>query len=560
MTIRYKIFIPILSLIIVAMALMAFLVWQAAEGRENLGRVTLKALEAQRLSFTIVNDFEHAKEVVDTALAMTTFIEPEEFRREFNDINASLGMDIEQTLDVALNDEMRQAVTSAQTAFKNWSKDAAILLGITPSRMIPTKEKIERHNQALRSSINAIVSSTVSASQSALAQANADARRVNIISLSFALVVGLAGLGFALWLANGLSKPIVALTSKMGELASGAVDVDLNLAARKDEIGKMQDAVIVFRENAIARRDLEEQAKTERSRELTRQQKKEEVVEQFRVVLERNVSMLSNQSMEMRSSSERLFDVANQATQQANSAGEASASASQNVETVAAAAEELAVSIQKISNQSTRANTLVASTSQIAQNTDNEVIALAKSAEQIGTVLNLIRDIAEQTNLLALNATIEAARAGDAGKGFAVVATEVKTLASQTAHATEEISAQINGIQSSTRSTVEAIGSITAAVKEISELTSSISDAVEQQQMATAEIAEAVQAASDGTAKAASNVVSVSGAINETTTEAGAANQSSALLEQVTNDLSAEVDSFLVRIAEEETTLQAASA
>jgi len=560
MTIRYKIFIPILSLIIVAMALMAFLVWQAAEGRENLGRVTLKALEAQRLSFTIVNDFEHAKEVVDTALAMTTFIEPEEFRREFNDINASLGMDIEQTLDVALNDEMRQAVTSAQTAFKNWSKDAAVLLGITPSRMIPTKEKIERHNQALRSSINAIVSSTVSASQSALAQANADARRVNIISLSFALVVGLAGLGFALWLANGLSKPIVALTSKMGELASGAVDIDLNLAARKDEIGKMQDAVIVFRENAIARRDLEEQAKTERSRELTRQQKKEEVVEQFRVVLERNVSMLSNQSMEMRSSSERLFDVANQATQQANSAGEASASASQNVETVAAAAEELAVSIQKISNQSTRANTLVASTSQIAQNTDNEVIALAKSAEQIGTVLNLIRDIAEQTNLLALNATIEAARAGDAGKGFAVVATEVKTLASQTAHATEEISAQINGIQSSTRSTVEAIGSITAAVKEISELTSSISDAVEQQQMATAEIAEAVQAASDGTAKAASNVVSVSGAINETTTEAGAANQSSALLEQVTNDLSAEVDSFLVRIAEEETTLQAASA
>ena len=560
MTIRYKIFIPILSLIIVAMALMAFLVWQAAEGRENLGRVTLKALEAQRLSFTIVNDFEHAKEVVDTALAMTTFIEPEEFRREFNDINASLGMDIEQTLDVALNDEMRQAVTSAQTAFKNWSKDAAILLGITPSRMIPTKEKIERHNQALRGSINAIVSSTVSASQSALAQANANARRVNIISLSFALVVGLAGLGFALWLANGLSKPIVALTSKMGELASGAVDIDLNLAARKDEIGKMQDAVIVFRENAIARRDLEEQAKTERSRELTRQQKKEEVVEQFRVVLERNVSMLSNQSMEMRSSSERLFDVANQATQQANSAGEASASASQNVETVAAAAEELAVSIQKISGQSTRANTLVASTSQIAQNTDNEVIALAKSAEQIGTVLNLIRDIAEQTNLLALNATIEAARAGDAGKGFAVVATEVKTLASQTAHATEEISAQINGIQSSTRSTVEAIGSITAAVKEISELTSSISDAVEQQQMATAEIAEAVQAASDGTAKAASNVVSVSGAINETTTEAGAANQSSALLEQVTNDLSAEVDSFLVRIAEEETTLQAASA
>lgn len=553
MTIRSKIFIPILSLIIVAMALMAFLVWQAAEGRENLGRVTLKALEAQRLSFTIVNHFEHAKEVVDTTLAMTTFIEPEEFRREFKDINASLGMDIEETLEVALNDEMQQAVVSAQTSFKNWSKDAAILLGITPSRMIPTKEKIERHNQALRASINAIVSSTVTASQSALAQANADARRLNIISLSFALIAGLGGLGFALWLANSLSKPIVSLTSKMDELASGAVDVDLNLAARKDEIGKMQDAVMVFRENAIARRELEERAKTERSREQSRQQQKEEVVEQFRVVLERNVSMLSNQSMEMRSSSERLFDVANQATQQANSAGEASASASQNVETVAAAAEELSVSIQKISSQSTRANTLVTSTSEIAQTTDNEVIALAKSAEQIGTVLNLIRDIAEQTNLLALNATIEAARAGDAGKGFAVVATEVKTLASQTAHATEEISAQINDIQSSTRSTVEAIGSITAAGKEISELTSSISDAVEQQQMATAEIAEAVQAASDGTALAASNVVSVSGAINETTTEAGATNQSSALLEQVTNDLSAEVDTFLTRIAEEDT-------
>lgn len=553
MTIRSKILAPIVSLIVLAITLMGFLIWQAANSRENMQQVTRQALEAQQLSFKIASQLDNARALVAMAQDMTTFVSPQEYRSKFDAIQSSLGMAIDETLSISLNEEMRQAVFQAQTSFRNWSADAAAILGLKASATIPTKEKINRRTQALSTSIDAIVQVTVQASQSALDQANSEARTTNITSLTIAIAMSLAGLVFAWWSASNLTRPILTLTTKMADLASGKVDEELNLQNRSDEIGKMQDAVIVFRENALARRDLENRANKERESEHLKQQRKEEVVESFRIALERNVGMLSDQSSEMRSSSQRLFSVANHATEEADSAGDASASASENVQTVASAAEELSASIESINEQSIRASTLVHSTEQIARDTDEKVVALAKSAEQIGEVLNLIRDIADQTNLLALNATIEAARAGEMGRGFAVVATEVKTLASQTAKATEDISRQISGIQSSTRGTVESIGAITSAVKEVSTLTTSISDSVSEQQTATAEIARAAQAAYGQTDKAAQSVSSVSGAISETTSEASAVNQSSELLARVTSELSTEVDQFLSNIEALET-------
>jgi methyl-accepting chemotaxis protein len=156
-----------------------------------------------------------------------------------------------------------------------------------------------------------------------------------------------------------------------------------------------------------------------------------------------------------------------------------------------------------------------------ASNTNSKVEGLAEAAQRIGEVVNLINDIASQTNLLALNATIEAARAGEAGKGFAVVASEVKSLATQTAKATEDIASQIAQIQEATGEAVSAIGTISGVIGEISEISTAIASAVEEQGASTREIAANVQQAAAGTQEVTGNIAQLNKAASETGQTAG---------------------------------------
>ena len=183
-----------------------------------------------------------------------------------------------------------------------------------------------------------------------------------------------------------------------------------------------------------------------------------------------------------------------------------------------------------------------------AEETNTTVVGLSESGEKIGAVVELINDIAEQTNLLALNATIEAARAGEAGKGFTVMASEVKNLASQTARATEDISAQIAAMQTETESTVVAIKGISDVIGRISEISTSISSAVEEQGAATAEISRNAQEAAEGTENISTNVASVKESGVETGTAANQVLSAAKELSQQSETMKEEVQSFLEKI------------
>ncbi|MEM1399853.1 MAG: nitrate- and nitrite sensing domain-containing protein [Pseudomonadota bacterium] len=352
-------------------------------------------------------------------------------------------------------------------------------------------------------------------------------------------------------IAQSVAVPIKRLAITMRALASNDFSVEVVGAGRTDEVGNMAKAVQVFKVNAEQRFQLEREGQIERDKERQRQGYVADLVDGFRTSMNTNVSLVGDQTTSMRNTAARLAEIAQSASSDAISAGGASEGASENVQTVAAATEELSSSIREISSQTAKAADLMTSAADTARATDTDVSALSEAAERIGQVVGLIREIAEQTNLLALNATIEAARAGDAGKGFAVVASEVKTLASQTAKATEEIASQISGIQNSTRGAVESIRRITSAVTDIRDMTTSIAGAVEQQQTATQEIAESVQAASSGTNTVSESVASVSGSIEQTADEAQTVEGASNTLSDATQTLMEEVERFLEDVSKD---------
>ncbi len=367
-----------------------------------------------------------------------------------------------------------------------------------------------------------------------------------MLLVGFGMVILVSAIGWVM--ARRSIKPIGTLAHSMRELANGKLDIDIPGLKQSDEVGEMATAVEIFRDNALRRRELEEQARSEREREMRRQSHFAETIERFHRLMGESMESLVNESDSMRGAAATLTDLAGSASGQASSASSSSNTASQSVQTVAAAADEMSASVREIASQTSRASELVTTASQTADQTSQKVQALSASGERIGAVVSLIRDVAEQTNLLALNATIEAARAGDAGKGFAVVASEVKNLASQTAKATEEIESQIRDIQGSTHSTVEAIDSIVRMVSDLHELTSTIADAVDQQQQATHEIAQSAASASSGTDESAGSIAEVAAAIERTASEAGVVNDATDTLRRVTDDLTARVSEFVAEI------------
>ena len=366
------------------------------------------------------------------------------------------------------------------------------------------------------------------------------------------LVIGLVGLFLiailGYFLARSFSRPITGMTDAMRSLADGNTNVDVPALGRGDEIGDMAAALNVFKQNALSKLAMEEEHR--RNEEKLQKQKEAAAadVRKFMDKIGQIVETVTSAVAQLNASSKSMADVATETKNRTKAAASGSNDASQNVQTVATAAEELSGSIAEISRQVSTSTEIAGRAVDSAKETDDQVQSLARIAGNIGEVVNLIADIAKQTNLLALNATIESARAGEAGKGFAVVASEVKDLASQTAKATEQISAQIAQIQTATKDAVTAIGSIGGIISEMDHITTGISAAVEEQAAATQEIARAIDRAASGTEEAVNNIETVNQAADATGNTAVEILNASDELYQQTEIMKTEVDKFMTAL------------
>ncbi len=367
---------------------------------------------------------------------------------------------------------------------------------------------------------------------------------VTIAAIGVVLALGLAVLPARL-----ISRPIRSLTAAVSRLADGDLTTPIAADDRTDEIGAMTRAVIVLKQNSEEMRRLQaEQKEVEARAEAMRKTEMGRLADGFEQAVGHIVDTVSSAAGELESAASTLTHTAEQTQQLSGVVASTSEQASANVQSVASSTDELSSSVDEISRQVQESSRIAREAVQQAQKTDARIGELSQAASRIGDVVRLITAIAEQTNLLALNATIEAARAGEAGRGFAVVASEVKSLATQTAKATEEIGTQISGMQAATQDSVAAIKEIGTTIGRIAEIASAIAAAVEEQGAATQEISRNVQQAASGTTHVAEAIGDVNRGAAETGTASGLVLSSAKALSGEGNKLKAEVERFLATV------------
>jgi methyl-accepting chemotaxis protein len=453
-----------------------------------------------------------------------------------------------------------QAVSSSDEKILQGLKDATALLEDyrqALSKLVESSKSVDELVLEMNESAAAIVKGASAMKADLLSdqrrlESESDATIGETERLILALAAGgfLLGGALALLLGRGISRPMIEMCKAMRELATGNFEVVLPGLGRRDELGEMAGAVEEFKTQAIAKaeRDAATQELQNSASSAARRTELIRFADEFEAAVGTIVSNVSASSVQLEQAAGTLTRTAETTQSLSSRVAGASEEASTNMQSVATATEELSTSVDEIGRRVRDSNRIAEAAVLQAEQTDSRIGKLSRAAQEIGEVVKLITAIAEQTNLLALNATIEAARAGEAGRGFAVVAAEVKSLASQTAKATDEISSHISGMQGATQESVAAIKEIGGTIAQISSIASAIAGAVEQQSGATQEIARNVQSVAQGTHEAAANIIRVNRGASETGVASAEVLNSAKTLATESARLREELDRFMANI------------
>jgi methyl-accepting chemotaxis protein len=415
---------------------------------------------------------------------------------------------------------------------------ATMMLGQTDDKYVGVEEDIRKILAVIAADSTSIVRNLVTATKTeALSLA---------IGLIICLVFSVAAIAF---IARSIIKPITLITGVMQKLSAGDTAVTLRYRERTDEIGRMIEAIEIFRSNALEiqkiqqlRRQAEEQQASERRTEMAA------LAEEFDSTVKHITSELAGAVTAVRDNAEAMTKVAEDTRTKSGTAVEAVAHTQENVETVARAASELSLTIDELSRRTNDVFRLTRNTAEQSESASAELAKLAASVEQILPITDLIRGLAQQTNLLALNATIEAARAGIAGRGFAVVASEVKTLAQASRKATDDIAQKIGAVRETCTSAVATISQIIAAIKDLSIHATEISSGIRQQSNETAGIFASAESAASNSRSVAANMVELNGYADATYTASNEVRHTTALLFEHTRAVQSNVERFLQHV------------
>jgi len=441
----------------------------------------------------------------------------------------------------ALKGELREYQNTAKDVLDVGSTDpamATMMLGQTDDKFTGIESELRRLLQVITGQSDRIVEN--------LARAT-DGQTYSLgIGLLICCGFTIAGIIF---IARSVIRPITAITEAMQILSSGDTDIKLSHHGRDDEIGKMIQAIDVFRTNALQMQAMQEsQRMVDAQRISERRQEMAALAEEFKKSVEQITRQLAESVMTVQNNAEAMAKVAEDTRIKSASTADAAVDTRQNVESVAQAASELSRTIDDLARRTNDVFRLANDTTIQSEGAGSKLAKLAASVEQILPITNLIQGIAQQTNLLALNATIEAARAGISGKGFAVVAAEVKSLAQQSGKATEEIAQKISAVRETCDTVVGTIGAIIGAIKNLNVFATDISAGISQQSAATAEIFASAQSAAGNSRAVTANIVHLSGQADATFAASNDVLATTKELFNYTRSVQANVDKFLSHV------------